>query len=201
MCTRNRTQPDTSTSTPPGVGFLIAGVFAIAAALMAYLLDHTTPIEIHNGAYGIALSIFIVGAVGWNQRLSEARLRRHITDEVQRQADARAAREQEISAAVLDQVQELTSAVLELADAAAQPRPRLGAPTTGTTYASRAAQDDTIPLAARRIDGDTEPRMRVAQKKRGCPEDEARAQGYAEGYVDGIARRSTEHGSEGAPGT
>ncbi|MEV1331101.1 hypothetical protein AB0J20_16165 [Micromonospora costi] len=91
------------------------------------------------------------------------------------------------SAATVQRIEELTDAVFDLADAAA--RPRVSPPHKGSTYTSRATQDDTIPIT--RLDAHAEPesRIQLADRKQLDPEAEARAQGYAEGYVDGIARR------------
>ncbi|MEV0725981.1 hypothetical protein AB0I37_24785 [Micromonospora purpureochromogenes] len=84
----------------------------------------------------------------------------------------------------------LSEAVFDLADAAGRPRaPQSRAQPQGSTYASRAAQNDTIIINRHAEPGDSDTKVQLAERKPADPVAEARAEGYAEGYVDGIARR------------
>ncbi|MBM0276759.1 hypothetical protein [Micromonospora tarensis] len=84
---------------------------------------------------------------------------------------------------------ELTDAVIALADAAGQPRPpQPRAQPAGSTYASRAAQNDTV-LLTRHAEPAAAPPVQLAEREPADPIAEARAEGFAEGYVAGIERR------------
>jgi hypothetical protein len=81
---------------------------------------------------------------------------------------------------------ELTEAVLDLADAAGRPRaPQPRAQPAGSTYTSRAVQDDTVMITRH-----AEPSpVQLAEREPADPIAEARVEGYVEGYADGITRR------------
>lgn len=82
---------------------------------------------------------------------------------------------------------ELAEAVHSLADAAGRPRPpQPRVQPAGSTYTSRAAQDDTVLITR---EAGSASRVQLAEREPADPVSEARAEGYAEGYVDGIARR------------
>ncbi|WP_112672407.1 hypothetical protein [Micromonospora saelicesensis] len=88
------------------------------------------------------------------------------------------------------ELEELTDAVIALADTAGQPRPpQPRARQAGNTYASRAAQNDTVLITRHAEANNPAPSVQVAEREPADPVSEARAEGYAEGYVDGIARR------------
>ncbi|MGA4726317.1 hypothetical protein ACPB67_02755 [Micromonospora taraxaci] len=86
------------------------------------------------------------------------------------------------------ELEELTDAVIALADAAGQPRPpQPRARPVGNTYASRAAQNDTV-LITRHAEP-ASPAVQLAEREPADPVAEARVEGYVEGYADGVTRR------------
>lgn len=94
------------------------------------------------------------------------------------------------------ELEQLTEAVIDLADAAGRPRaPQPPAPPQPSVYASRASQGDTVAFAVQAETSDSDTRVQLAEPRPTDPVAEARAQGYAEGYVDGIARRRDAEGA------
>ncbi|ATO14713.1 hypothetical protein CO540_13455 [Micromonospora sp. WMMA2032] len=94
------------------------------------------------------------------------------------------------------ELEQLTEAVIDLADAAGRPRTsQPPAQSQPSVYASRAAQGDTVAFARQAEPSDSDTRVRLVEPKPADPVAEARAQGYAEGYVDGIARRRDAEGA------
>lgn len=122
---------------------------------------------------------------------------RHLVQKCRRDAwwDGHAARDEPSAEAmplrrIQAELEQLAEAVIDLADAAGRPRasqPR--AQPMGSTYTSRAVQGDTVLITRHAEPGEPDARVQLAERKSADPESEARAQGYAEGYVDGIARR------------
>lgn len=85
------------------------------------------------------------------------------------------------------ELQELAEAVYDLADAAG--RPRTPSHSTGNTYTSRAVQGDTVLITRNAQPSTPGAQTQVAEREPADPVAEARAQGFAEGYVAGIERR------------
>ncbi|MEU1240014.1 hypothetical protein ABZ388_06615 [Micromonospora parva] len=82
---------------------------------------------------------------------------------------------------------ELAEAVHSLADAAGRPRPpQPRAQPAGSTYTSRAVQNDTVMM----VTGSAQQtQVQVADRPSADPIAEARVEGYVEGYADGVTRR------------
>lgn len=68
--------------------FLIVAAVSLSAAVAAYILDATLPIELNRGAYAIMVAFFVAGYCGWLSRSAERRMRRVAVDELQRLATA-----------------------------------------------------------------------------------------------------------------
>jgi hypothetical protein len=68
--------------------FLIVAAVSLSAAVAAYVLDSTLPIELNRGAYSIMVALFMGGFCGWLSRSAERRMRRVAVAELQRLATA-----------------------------------------------------------------------------------------------------------------
>ena len=81
-----REQPSKSdpASPPPpaGWGYLTLATTAAGGYAVAYAFDHSTPIDLGVGAYGVAMMVFIAGMSGYVARTSEARVRRGVGQDV-----------------------------------------------------------------------------------------------------------------------
>ncbi|MFI6332897.1 hypothetical protein ACIBBG_31900 [Micromonospora chersina] len=153
---------------PAGWGYLTLAATAGAGYAVAYALDQTAPVDLGVGAYGAAMMVFIAGVGGYVARTSEARVRR-----------AQAAD----TARIIRDLTELTGQVRELVR-------QVQRPASGGMYASGAARGGRSFGAVRVIDGDTQTLPAPADVRTSADETNgARAQGYAEGYIDGLARR------------
>ncbi|HEY9370481.1 hypothetical protein [Streptomyces sp.] len=127
--------------------YLLLGVFSISAAIVAYVLDATLPIELNRGLYAILVAFFVAGYCGWLSRSAERR--------------GQAGRDE-----LRDELHKLAAAVEEL---------RTEAGKAHVTYLPRQYQDsrhvgrvavgdqgDTVPLAPPRtgLDAQTEATLR-----------------------------------------
>lgn len=64
--------------------FLLAAIVSLTAAVAAYVLDATLPIELDRGAYAIMVACFVAGYCGWLSRSAERRMRRNVGGELRR---------------------------------------------------------------------------------------------------------------------
>ncbi len=155
---------DASTSTDDrdsvrGIPFIVISAGAISAALIAYVLDTTTPIDINRGAYAIAVSVFTVGACGWMTRCAEGRLRRFITAELDRKAD-------QIAERIEKTVRDTPPSVTYLPGRARTEQPRMVAV---------GGEHDTVPLPTG-VDPDTLAALRSIKRKLNGGEQQGRSQ-------------------------
>ncbi|TBL44220.1 hypothetical protein EYA84_01910 [Verrucosispora sp. SN26_14.1] len=146
-------------------GYLVLGAVTLTAAIVFYLVSHLTPLTLATETYVLLATFYIVGVCGWITRSSDTQRRRDLytgKEELVRGLIALTAKVDRLSA--------------QLAEVQEQVRHR-----GGQTYISQAAAPRS-PVDATTVPGQT----RVVQRNE---VDEVRAQAYAEGYVDGIARR------------
>ncbi|MEU4594396.1 hypothetical protein [Micromonospora aurantiaca (nom. illeg.)] len=157
-------------------GYLTLGAAALTADVLFCVIDLVTPVSFEKSVYSILTGLFVIGWGGWIIRSGDVQRRRHLA----------AAKAETIGA---------MGALAEKVDTLAEKVDRLprgdsgGHRVVGSVHMSKVAQQEqTADLRRHPIDADTQPgQLRVVV--RGGAVDEARAEGYAEGYVDGIARR------------
>lgn len=139
----------------------LATIALTIASLLCYF-DRLGAVDVGRGVYAIAIGLFAVGGHGWSVSRAESRVRREIGGKVA----------------------ELTTVLAELRDEVTRQR---------TVYLPAAAKqvDSTVPAPRTPAVNPEELREeveRVVAEEMGTRES-VRAQGYAEGYVDGIDRR------------
>ena len=95
MSSRGETReqpPDRNRDRDPGLRaehvFLIVAAVSLSAAIAAYVLDSTLPIDLNRGAYSIMVALFVAGYCGWLSRSAERRMRRVAVAELRRLASA-----------------------------------------------------------------------------------------------------------------
>ena len=174
--------------------YLIGGWVALAVAVVGIAVDYLTPVTVSRGVFSVLAVLAVAGFSAWSVKAAEARNRRDLS----RILAGMCTRQH----AVLDQLAELTSAVEKLRAEAGNahvtylqaPRPQ------GHMYLSQSAgcDGDTVPLMPKAVSQGATPPVdpealreeveRVVAEELGTRES-VRSQGYAEGYVDGVARR------------
>ncbi|WP_030487244.1 hypothetical protein [Micromonospora chokoriensis] len=167
-----------------------AGTLAAATAAilsMGYIVEGSIPPG-RMTAYWLAEVALLVTAVTLGGRYFAQRWRRAAWRDGHAARIATDAANMPL-ARIQAELEDLTEAVYDLADAAGRPRSPRAYP-TGSTYASRAVQGDTVLITRNaQPSSSADAPVQLAERTPTDPIAEARAEGYAEGYVDGIARR------------
>lgn len=159
--------------------YLIAATVTATVTLLLYYVDYTSAWDLHRGAYPLLVAAIVLFGCAWIVRAAESRAAR-----------SRAAQLEQMEERINGRLAELTSTVRQLRDEVARQRtylPARGRHTAGHTYRSvTAGQDATVPLPSPAAVEAMREQVReiVAEEVQ-----ERRAQIYAEGYVDGVARR------------
>ena len=140
---------------------LIASTALAVVTLVLYLVDYTSAWDLHLGGYGILVGGFVVCGCGWLVRAAESRVRQSRVDQAAEAAERIDQAERRVTARI-DLLHDVIARLV-----ADLPMPGVDRPAAPDVTATR----DEL----RRI---------VAEELH-----EQRAQLYAEGYVDGFARR------------
>lgn len=120
--------------------FLIVAAVSLSAAVAAYALDATLPVDLNRGAYSIMVALFVAGYCGWLSRSAERRMRRVAVAELRRLREGQV----EVRDALAEIAKELAALRQEVARGRVSPAKR----SEGRAYMSTAAggEGDTVPL-------------------------------------------------------
>lgn len=171
-------------------GYLLLGSTTFTAAVLLCAVDHLASVDFSRGVYSILIGSFVVGGCGWIVRSGDSHRRRDL-------AAGRAELRHEVTE-LRDLLAGLTKQVEQLRKAMPRQPPVARGVCTGPGHLYLAQTDvdgDTVPTPPRmERPAPVDPEALRVEVERFVVEelgtrDAVRSQGYAEGYVDGIARK------------